>query len=421
MIRVLVIVGCGSAKRDYWAWPAPVDEALDKARRSVWFDYSYRVRTDSWSYMDRFEDVVAHGYPTFTAKSLYTSPYAELKRAYAERFGHHWLILSAEHGLLTPATRLEPYNTHIREVDSDEWAGLVEQQIETHPVIGAGGHFDSTVGPGWIQEADRIEVLAGRQYIDSLQDVFVDLDAEVGYPFQEAECAGIGAQMGWLRSELDAAYPDRVNGWTFRPDAPYNGDVWIGDDGRVSLLVRDGVIGAPSAVVIDERLNHGHEYLFGQPDADGPPLTPKAALKRAHAWMCEHPPGAWQHPRIHEAAFDAPEGFELDRYELTTRQQRIHYHEREPPADLKLRGVYVEGYDSSGNFSVELARYPPRDEDRVDPDHTGREPVAVPDECGLEVALLRAHQVAAALRGADSRGGDVDPTVGQTSLGRWAE
>lgn len=134
-------------------------------------------------------------------------------------------------------------------MNSDEWAALVKQQIDSNPIIGAGGHFDSTVGLGWIQEADRIEVLAGRQYIEPLRDMFAALDADVAYPFQKAACAGVGEQMGWLRSEVDGAYPEQVNEWTYCPDAPYNGDVWTGDGGRVSLLVRRGLIGAPSARV----------------------------------------------------------------------------------------------------------------------------------------------------------------------------
>jgi len=184
-------------------------------------------------------------------------------------------------------------------------------------------------------------------------------------------------------------------------------------------------VGERSAGVIDERVSHGSEYLFGHPDAaDEPTRTPKAACKQAHAWMREHPPEAWHHPRIHEPVFDAPEGFVLERYELTVRQQRIHYREIEPPADVDMRGVYVEGYDSSGNFSVEIARYPlhedDRDAGRVEPDHTGREPVDVTDACGLEVALLRAHQLAADLRDADNDGIEAVPTAGQMSLGRWS-
>lgn len=45
---------------------------------------------------------------------------------YAERSGHHWLVLAAERDLLTPPTCIEPYDIHVNEVDSADvvWVDL---------------------------------------------------------------------------------------------------------------------------------------------------------------------------------------------------------------------------------------------------------------------------------------------------------
>lgn len=44
------------------------------------------------------------------ARELYTGSLFRAARAYAEASGHPWLILSARHGLVEPATVLEPYD-----------------------------------------------------------------------------------------------------------------------------------------------------------------------------------------------------------------------------------------------------------------------------------------------------------------------
>lgn len=48
------------------------------------------------------------------ARDLYTSALFVKGRAYAERVGVPWFILSAEHGLVHPATLLAPYERHLR-------------------------------------------------------------------------------------------------------------------------------------------------------------------------------------------------------------------------------------------------------------------------------------------------------------------
>lgn len=103
--RTVVLVGCGSAKRDE---PAP-------------------------------------------ARDLYTSTYFRLKREYAETVGDAWYVLSAEHGVVPPDRVLEPYDLSAADLTSegrDEWARDVVDALE------------GRVGPD-----DELVVLAGRDYV----------------------------------------------------------------------------------------------------------------------------------------------------------------------------------------------------------------------------------------------------------------
>jgi hypothetical protein len=48
------------------------------------------------------------------AKDAYVSFYFKTNRAYAERFGDHWLILSAKYGFLEPSIIIEDYNVSFK-------------------------------------------------------------------------------------------------------------------------------------------------------------------------------------------------------------------------------------------------------------------------------------------------------------------
>jgi hypothetical protein len=47
------------------------------------------------------------------AKDLYSSPLFGFERAFAERVGVPWFILSAEHGLVLPDERIAPYSLYL--------------------------------------------------------------------------------------------------------------------------------------------------------------------------------------------------------------------------------------------------------------------------------------------------------------------
>lgn len=158
-----VIVGCGKAKRE----PELVDGQL-------------RVRR-------------------WPAKELYTSTYFAKKGEYGEVVGDQWMILSAEHGLLPPDERIEPYETSIDDLDEEELDRLAH-------AVG----MELVEWVAWEQskgvDVDEIVVLAGRRYLESLRDreAFYVPEARVIYPFQQLDLGGIGEQMAWLTERVKA-------------------------------------------------------------------------------------------------------------------------------------------------------------------------------------------------------------------------
>lgn len=122
------------------------------------------------------------------ARELYAaSSYFCAMRKYAEAKGDAWFILSAEHGLITPDTELDPYNTWIGDVDTEEWAAGVREELETY--VGAG---------------ETVELVAGKKYADPLQDALADSDFVVVEPFE-------GLRIGKRKAALKTAYRELVN------------------------------------------------------------------------------------------------------------------------------------------------------------------------------------------------------------------
>jgi len=131
------------------------------------------------------------------ARDLYTSNYFGLKREYGEHFADRLVILSAEHGLVWGTRTIEPYDTTLddrdREALVDEVAWNLRSPFTDH------------------SHADEVLLLAGRDYASIYADAikqeneiaFDPLDMDVVDVFAEAECGGIGEQMGWLRRAID--------------------------------------------------------------------------------------------------------------------------------------------------------------------------------------------------------------------------
>lgn len=66
------------------------------------------------------------------AKDLYTGTLFRKCRAYAERFGDDWGILSAKHGLLLPGDLIRPYDLALQDLSLDDleaWVRATNREI----------------------------------------------------------------------------------------------------------------------------------------------------------------------------------------------------------------------------------------------------------------------------------------------------
>lgn len=124
---------------------------------------------------------------TARAERLYTSPLFRKRRAFATARGDRWGILSAEHGYLHPAERIEPYNTHISDVDPDEWRDRVLADLRPR------------------LKRDRVKtvtILAGRDYVDPLEPA-LERDGYDVLDFNRGR--GIGDRLSHLNEHLRTA------------------------------------------------------------------------------------------------------------------------------------------------------------------------------------------------------------------------
>ncbi|MEJ6003828.1 DUF6884 domain-containing protein [Paucibacter soli] len=122
------------------------------------------------------------------AQDLYIGDLFKKSRAWAERFGTRWLILSAKHGLVAPEQVIEPYDTTLNLLGLDAlaaWDAMVQAQFTQ---LGLDSHLhEPKVGPG-------VVVLAGRRYrrwVEGRSGVVVPMKG-----------LGIGQQKAWLLAAL---------------------------------------------------------------------------------------------------------------------------------------------------------------------------------------------------------------------------
>ncbi len=112
------------------------------------------------------------------ARELYISPWFRKARAYVERTGSPWLILSAKHGLIAPGTVIEPYDATLGAMDAPArclWGARVLDELARV-----------------VDVAAPLIVLAGRSYRDPL---WPSIAAHATAPM---EGLGIGEQLAWL-------------------------------------------------------------------------------------------------------------------------------------------------------------------------------------------------------------------------------
>lgn len=126
---------------------------------------------------------------TSAAKELYNSPLWRCRRAYAERLGRPWFILSAKHGLLDPDERIDPYDLALKDLQAKarrDWSTRVLEALKSRvPSL----------------RYKMIEFHAGAAYVGyGLERGLRDAGASVCRPL--ARIPGVGRQQAWYHEQL---------------------------------------------------------------------------------------------------------------------------------------------------------------------------------------------------------------------------
>lgn len=121
-------------------------------------------------------------------RDLYTSPYFEKMRAYAEQNHDDWWILSAKHGLLDPnAEPIEPYDKTLngaRKAEKQDWAERVLPQLRTNNLL---------------LEGTTLVIHAGKDYYGELIPLLEDEPVNVEIP---TEGLGFGDTQAWYKKRI---------------------------------------------------------------------------------------------------------------------------------------------------------------------------------------------------------------------------
>ncbi len=154
----------------------------------AWLDYS---QGDGTSWLDRLPAIYLVSCvgrklsSPAPARDLYTSSWFLKARAYADRTGHPWFVLSAKYGLVQPGDVIGPYDLTLNTMpigDRRQWAGKVLKQMEPH-----------------LDDARSIVFLAGRRYREFLEPSLRSRGLAVSVPMEGLR---IGEQLKWLTGEL---------------------------------------------------------------------------------------------------------------------------------------------------------------------------------------------------------------------------
>lgn len=119
------------------------------------------------------------------AQDLYTSTLFRKSRAWAERNGERWFIVSAKHGLLLPTDVVAPYDIQLGKRKGPAiwpWAeDIVTTLVDYHP--------------------ERVAILAGAVYVEPLRFQLSKHGIATDDPLHGL---GIGDRLGWLTREVAA-------------------------------------------------------------------------------------------------------------------------------------------------------------------------------------------------------------------------
>ena len=119
------------------------------------------------------------------ARELYTSVWFLKARAYVNRKGQPWFILSAKHGLVHPDEDITRYDLTLntmKKAERCEWAKNVFCQLESH-----------------LAGLNSVIFLAGERYREFLEPKLRELGLTVSVPMKGLK---IGEQLSWLNQEL---------------------------------------------------------------------------------------------------------------------------------------------------------------------------------------------------------------------------
>jgi len=227
--------------------------------------------------------------------------------------------------------------------------------------------------------------------------------------------------------------PSAIHGWVYDPEDRSNGLVWRSSEHDCAVGIWDSH-DAFRLRVLDDRVRGFGRYIDFErvpyEDRDERGAALESAFASAHEWMADTHPSEWTHPGVCEAVFDAPVGYDLEVYYLESSTATVYYRRQDfdgsPPrsirgdtsVDLSFEDapyLFVETWRSSGNSTVALAPWPNAHGPSSKHPEV-REIAETPAECGLEVAVTVARQVAR-----EHLDGQQSARVGQQDLGTYRQ
>ena len=123
------------------------------------------------------------------AMDLYCSPLFRAARAYAEKHGDAWAVLSAKHGVVLPETVLEPYDTTASvQMANGVWKTQCEYDRWLAEQIHSWALRMRKAGEDW-----RLTVLAGVDYTRCIRHLAGDISTPL-------EGMGVGQRLHWLKA-----------------------------------------------------------------------------------------------------------------------------------------------------------------------------------------------------------------------------
>jgi len=136
------------------------------------------------------------------AKDLYTGQLFQKARAYAERVGAAWFILSAKYGVLHPERIVEPYDARVPTAKADRrrWGIITRNDLNRKLIRELGIVLEKRGNRlAFPRRCAELELLAGRDYVDPLMEAWGDTDAfAILDPLQGLM---IGERLSWLNAE----------------------------------------------------------------------------------------------------------------------------------------------------------------------------------------------------------------------------